>query len=1030
MAQIYMSHHEDSDATVYRAWTDGSPGADSWLPDDRLVNFIHTDDPVTMAPLVGAGSIFALQTLGSYLASKGLTSSFITELLNNLEVAAPKHRVGTDILLDSDVSSLPTNTDEHNKDLYTTDVIRLLDAARAGGPFADTPIAQALLHDDPVIAAEEPSEAYHGNAIQIGVGAPGTSEMHSQLTDDFILGSSQNDVISISGSSGQVPIIDGEAGFDTVRVPGIESAWRLQTSGDETDLYLKGGPGFPDILVAKLINIEKVQFASSSRLIKGYISGATVFSDDNGNGKLDPSEASTTTDATGGFTISDGTGPLTAFGGTDTSTGLSFKGQLTAPAGSTDITPLTSLLTGGALDAVAQQKILTALGLSSTLDLTSFDPIASAQSGSADGASTEIAGAKIYDTVETIASDLAGAGGTFSHAFQDAFAALASALGGVGFNLGDRTALSTLITHIATAESVTLGTGVADAIASIIAAGNKALDHVLQIDQPGNQLLSDAAGVELVMQGAASTAITNAGGSLPKLEAIADLFSGTNLDKLIAQAQTETQNPGQDLGPIAFDDSATTDQNTVLDGAVSAIDLLGNVITYALDGSAPAGLTFNPDGTFSFDPGSAYKYLAVGESAKLSFQFTTSDGHGTDGKATETITITGLNDSPAIDAPHTTATGTITELPNTTGGQATDSIADKIAFADPDLTDRPTATIDSQHETVTYQDSSGHTYALTAAQIAAFEDALKITAETGNINSGKIDWTYSIADKALDFLGTGERITVTAPVVIDDHNGGSVAQNVVVTLNGSNDNPTPVVDTNGAVKGTSISVSAAKGVLANDSDPDLHDHLSVSAVNGSLANVGSAIHGNYGSLTLNADGSYIYSSDKGSLPSQIVAQDNFTYSVSDGHGGSTASTLSVLVFNPSMVYQGGANTTVVSNGIAPTVLDGSAGHDMLVGGIYSDVLVGGSGDKLTGGGGPDTFVFRPDFGANTITDFNVNNSAIQFDKFIFASVADILAHTSNSAQGAVISDSHGDTLTLADVTLAQLQAHQSDFHLA
>jgi Ca2+-binding RTX toxin-like protein len=147
------------------------------------------------------------------------------------------------------------------------------------------------------------------------------------------------------------------------------------------------------------------------------------------------------------------------------------------------------------------------------------------------------------------------------------------------------------------------------------------------------------------------------------------------------------------------------------------------------------------------------------------------------------------------------------------------------------------------------------------------------------------------------------------------------------------------------------------------------------------------------------------------------------------HGGTSSSTLSVLVFNPSMNYQSGANTTLVSNGIQPNVLDGSAGHDVLIGGITPDVLVGGNGDKLTGGSGPDTFLFRPNFGANIVTDFNVNNDTIQLDKSIFASVSDVLAHTSNSTQGAVVSDAPGDTLTLTGVTLAQLQAHQGDFHL-
>jgi len=98
-----------------------------------------------------------------------------------------------------------------------------------------------------------------------------------------------------------------------------------------------------------------------------------------------------------------------------------------------------------------------------------------------------------------------------------------------------------------------------------------------------------------------------------------------------------------------------------------------------------------------------------------------------------------------------------------------------------------------------------------------------------------------------------------------------------------------------------------------------------------------------------------------------------------------------------------------------------------VGGISK--LVGGNNDKLTGGSGPDTFLFRPNFGANTITDFNVINDSIQFDKSIFPNVSDILRNTADSANAAAISDGHGDTITLSGVTLTQLQAHQSDFHL-
>ncbi|MGY4282688.1 Ca2+-binding RTX toxin-like protein [Bradyrhizobium sp. LM2.7] len=111
------------------------------------------------------------------------------------------------------------------------------------------------------------------------------------------------------------------------------------------------------------------------------------------------------------------------------------------------------------------------------------------------------------------------------------------------------------------------------------------------------------------------------------------------------------------------------------------------------------------------------------------------------------------------------------------------------------------------------------------------------------------------------------------------------------------------------------------------------------------------------------------------------------------------------------------------------MLDGSAGHDVLIGGGAPDVLIAGNGDTLTGGRGPDAFVFRPNFGASVITDFNVNNDFLQFDKSIFANVNDILHHTTNTVGGAMINDGRGDTITLTGITIAQLQVHQDDFHL-
>src|SRR5262249_46501045 len=157
------------------------------------------------------------------------------------------------------------------------------------------------------------------------------------------------------------------------------------------------------------------------------------------------------TDATGGFTLAGGSGPLIAFGGTDTSTGLPFLGELTAPADSTMVTPLTTLF-----DLLEQQNVgdaeaalLGALGLAPSLHLETPHPIPAAQGGDLVGGAAEVAAAKVYDTVSLIASTLSAVGVPLETAGHDTFAAIADAIAGGDLDLSDRKALATLIDEVA-----------------------------------------------------------------------------------------------------------------------------------------------------------------------------------------------------------------------------------------------------------------------------------------------------------------------------------------------------------------------------------------------------------------------------------------------------------------------------------------------------------------------------------------------------------------------------------------------------
>src|SRR5207247_330333 len=130
-----------------------------------------------------------------------------------------------------------------------------------------------------------------------------------------------------------------------------------------------------------------------------------------------------------------------------------------------------------------------------------------------------------------------------------------------------------------------------------------------------------------------------------------------------------------------------------------------------------------------------------------------------------------------------------------------------------------------------------------------------------------------------------------------------------------------------------------------------------------------------------ADGSYAYvANSNATVPAGGVPQDVFTYQVSDGHGGTATSTLTLTLFSSGSTYMRGTDgPDTLTGSSSPVVLDGGGGADKLTGGIGADVIIGGTGpDTLTGGAGSDVFVFGQGFGNDVITDFTHATDKIQF----------------------------------------------------
>ena len=91
----------------------------------------------------------------------------------------------------------------------------------------------------------------------------------------------------------------------------------------------------------------------------------------------------------------------------------------------------------------------------------------------------------------------------------------------------------------------------------------------------------------------------------------------------------------------------------------------------------------------------------------------------------------------------------------------------------------------------------------------------------------------------------------------------------------------------------------------------------------------------------------------------------------------------------------------------------------------------GNGVTIFGGGGSDIFEFNIGFGSATIADFDVSNDTINIDHSLFASLSALMASAqpANSGHDTIIADAALNTITLTGVTVEQIQAHPSGFHL-
>ena len=326
--------------------------------------------------------------------------------------------------------------------------------------------------------------------------------------------------------------------------------------------------------------------------------------------------------------------------------------------------------------------------------------------------------------------------------------------------------------------------------------------------------------------------------------------------------------------PVANNDAVATLENTAASGSVfanngsgvdsdpdgdaftvAAVNGLAGNVGASVAGSTGGAFTINSDGSYAFNPGTAFDNLAAGQTRTTTVSYTISDGEGGTSIATVTVTVTGVNDNPVANADSFTV-----------AEDGASTIAVKANDSD----------IDGNPLTITAVNglaiAVGSPVAVTNGTVSLTAAGTLTFTPTANYN-GPASFTYTISDGA----------------------GGSATATVSGTVTPVNDAPVAVSD--GPVAGTedtALTIPAAT-LLANDTDID-GDSLVITSVQGAL----------HGSVTL-VGGNVVFTPT-----ANYNGPASFTYTVSDGNGGTSTATVNLTIGSVNDAPSGTNKTATVT----------------------------------------------------------------------------------------------------------------------
>lgn len=350
---------------------------------------------------------------------------------------------------------------------------------------------------------------------------------------------------------------------------------------------------------------------------------------------------------------------------------------------------------------------------------------------------------------------------------------------------------------------------------------------------------------------------------------------------------------------------------------VSAVAAQGSSLSGDAVGQSVLGtyghLTLNGDGSYHYAADTpAANRLKLGEVRSDQFTYQVADGQGGLSTASLTISVTGTNDAPLLnaDAAGVSEDGSFNRNASN-GALSNDSDVDGDALV--------VAAVAAGAQTL---------------QAGAVGTAILGTYGHLTMNADG-SYSYAADTAAANGLKLGEIRTDNFSYMVSDGQGGTAVSTLTISVTGTNDTPVALADNGSVQENALLNVPAIAGVLSNDSDVD-GDALIVSAAarTGTAvnpANIGQPILGTYGHLSLQSNGSYTYAADTAAANGLKVGEvrtDTFNYLVSDQRGGSSSATLTISVT--------GSNDGPLANGDTLTLAKGSSFSAPLLQGVLSN----------------------------------------------------------------------------------------------